>query len=78
MTLTRRGTIYHLDGLTPRPIPKWLEEFLQELVDSQVSGSHGSCVVRTKFNMSSAIAAVHEMYGAPSWNPNDIPSKEEI
>lgn len=67
-----------VDGLTPHPIPYWLEEFIQSIVDRTVLDQHGTCVVQTKFNVSSAIAAVHEMYGAPSWNPNDIPSQKEI
>ena len=64
-----------IDGLTLRPIPGWLEEFIQKLVDDQIMNEHGVCVVHTKFNVRSAIAAIHEMYGAPTWNPNDIPSK---
>lgn len=67
-----------LDGSSPRPIPSWLEEFIQTIVDQSILDQHGICVVRTRFNVYSAIAAIHEMYGAPPWNPNDIPSHKEI
>lgn len=61
------------DGLTPRPIPEWLQEFIKKLIDGQISTKHGACVIRSQFNVQSAIAAVHEMYGAPAWDPTDIP-----
>jgi hypothetical protein len=47
----------------------------QKIVDVTVTEEHGTCAVQTRFNVSSAIAAIHEMYGAPKWDPNDIPSR---
>lgn len=63
------------DGRTPHPIHEWTQEFIEKIVDQIVTDARGTCVVQTRFNVSSAIVAVHEMYGASSWNPNDIPSR---
>lgn len=69
------GTADGEDGMTPRPIPDWLEKFIEKIVDLTVTEEHGICAVQTRFNVSSAIAAIHEMYGAPKRDPNDIPSR---
>lgn len=53
------------------PVCKSLESFLIGFIEGRMDEALGVCVVRSMFNAQSAIAAVHEMYGAPKWNPEE-------
>ena len=46
-----------------------LQSVLCRAVEIGVEEAHGSCFVNARFNVDSAIAAVHEMYNAPKWEP---------
>lgn len=63
------------DGMTPNPISGDLQDMIVSIVDDLVCVNHSLCVVHSRFNVRSAIAAVHDMYGAPAWSPNDTPSR---
>jgi hypothetical protein len=63
------------DGLTPQPMSNFDQEVLTRTVELFLETEKRIGFVQTRFNVSSAIAAIHEMYGAPAWNPNDIPSR---
>ena len=54
------------DGI---PMEYWLRHSLLDLIERQVKIQHECCLVSSRFNVSSAIAAVHEMYGAWKWDP---------
>ena len=51
------------------------QEILTRTVELFLDTERRVGFVQSRFNVSSAIAAVHEMYGAPAWDPNDIPSR---
>jgi len=60
-------SIETLDPPDGKPIPWRLEDKLTNRLEALVLESHGLCAVLSRFNVPSAIAAVHEMYGAPEW-----------
>jgi hypothetical protein len=49
-----------LGPITPRQV-RMIEAVFDDYLYSEIE---------TKFNVDSAIAAVHEMYDAPKWNPD--------
>jgi hypothetical protein len=49
------------------PISNGLQSVLLRAVEIGVQEGHGVCFVQGKFNVVSAITAVHEMYNAPEW-----------
>lgn len=51
-----------------------LANLLEHNIEQIVGNNLGICVVEASYNNASAIATIHEMYGAPVWDPNDIPS----
>ena len=51
------------------PIDPKLQEVLVRALEIGIEEAHGSCCVSWRFNVPSAIAAVHEMYGASKWDP---------
>ena len=51
------------------------QDVLERVVELFFEVENLTCCVRSKFNQSSAIAAIHDLYGAPAWDPNDIPSR---
>ena len=60
------------EGFDGRPIPISTQNALEEAVEFVLFDLHGpSYFVRGFYNRPSAIAAVHEMYGAPEWKPNE-------
>ncbi len=64
-----------VDGLTPHPMSAFEQEVLTRTIDLFLETEKRVGFVQCRFNVSSAIAAVHEMYGAPVWDPNYIPSQ---
>jgi hypothetical protein len=42
---------------------------LEGEIEDRVRRRYGICLVHSRFNVKSAIGAVHEMYGAPKWDP---------
>jgi hypothetical protein len=52
------------------PLKQSDQDVLERAVELFFEIEHRSCCVRSSFNQSSAIAAVHEMYNAPKWDPN--------
>jgi hypothetical protein len=48
-------------------IPKELQDVLVRALEIGIEEFHGVCCVTSRFNVDSAIATVHEMYGAPKW-----------
>ena len=56
-----------IETVDGKPLPEKLQAVLIRAVDIGVSGGHGICWVQGKFNVDSAIAAVHEMFNAPAW-----------
>lgn len=64
-----------VDGMTPHPMSTFEQEVLSRTIELFLETEKRVGFVQSRFNVSSAIAAVHEMYGAPAWDPNDIPSR---
>jgi hypothetical protein len=52
-------------------IPDRLAAVLVRAVEIGVTEGHSICFVQARFNFDSAVAAVHEMYNAPKWEPNE-------
>lgn len=49
-------------------LPFDLQNVLERAVEIGIEESgHGPVSINSRFNVSSAIAATHEMYGAPEW-----------
>ena len=58
-----------------RPLPTTLQQALMRAAEIGCELEGITCFVHGRFNEKSAIAAVHEMYNAPKWNP-DSPHSE--
>jgi len=48
-----------------KPISDSLQKALERAVEFGVEAEHGVCFVASRFNVQSAIAAIHKMYGLP-------------
>lgn len=55
---------------TGKEMSETLAELLLREVEQDVENLHGTCAVYGVFNQDSAIAALHELYGAPKWEPD--------
>ena len=51
------------------PIDPKLQEVLVRALEIGIEEFHGPCCIYGRFNVSSVIATVHEMYGASKWDP---------
>ena len=59
-------TVDSQDGV----IPIDLSRILLRVVEMGIEDTGRVCFVHGKFNAESAIAATHELYNAPKWEPN--------
>jgi hypothetical protein len=50
------------------PLKQSDQDVLERAVELLFEMENRSCYVRSSFNQSSAVAAVHEMYNAPKWD----------
>ena len=46
------------------------QDVLEGAIEGVLSGQSSSTFIQCRFNVDSAIAAVHEMYNAPKWEPD--------
>lgn len=53
-----------------RQLGQFDQEVLERAVELFFETEGLNCCVRSSFNQSSAISAVHEMYNAPKWDPD--------
>lgn len=49
----------------------YVEHRIKQRISDVLLANNISCVTYSKFFVESAIAAVHEMYNAPKWDPNN-------
>jgi hypothetical protein len=52
-----------------KPFPRWLQQLILGKIENVVEERHGLCFTQSRFNVSSATVAIHEMYSLPPWDP---------